>query len=225
MSSIFFFFYFGFLFFASNILATNIAIGHKPSNNNATFTVSLVANGAPGCITLNFASVQACKSFLLTGHYTNCPYTPYLCARLPSLTICGGSLGGNCTIAVPTANSYMPAAGTCIPSGLGQWGTFTVAAAADVNGNAAGQIVFQYASNALCVQAASTIQILSSFDGPCTFTSMCRDGNGDPTNVLVISPLANAGATNNNFDMCQIAEHLVVPFVSFIVDWGHVDCN
>jgi hypothetical protein len=208
------------------VLATQNVIGDP---GNTTFTVSLVARGAPACITLTFNSLKACQSYFLTAHYKNCSYTPQVCTVFQPtfvlLTVCSGKTGGNCTIDVPTADAYEPGAGLCVPAAIGQPSTFTVAAVQDVSGNAAGAITFEYPSNAQCIQAATIIQVLSGSEGPCAFTTMCRDGSGNPSNQLVFSPMANAGATNNNFDLCQISGYLAVPFTSFTVDWGNVNCN
>lgn len=215
-------FYFG----IAAVLASTGGIGGP---GNTTFTVSLVAQGAPACITLTFNSKSACQSYFLTAHYKNCGYTPQVCQvyqpTFVLLTICSAKTGGNCTINVPTAAALAPGAGLCVPSAIGLAQTFTVAAVQDVSGNAAGAITLQYASNAQCIQAAGTIQVLSSSEGPCDFTTLCRDGNGNPSTVLALSPMANAGATNNNFDICQISGYLIVPYTSFAVDWGSVSCN
>jgi hypothetical protein len=215
-----------FFFCVASVLGMKNGIGGP---GNTTFTVSLVAQGAPACISLTFNSRKACQSYFLTAHYQNCSYTPQVCQvyqpTFVMLTICSAKAGGNCTIDVPTAASLAPGAGLCFPAAIGQASTFPVAAVQDVNGNAAGAITFEYASNALCIQAAGVIQVLSASQGPCGISTMCRDASGNPSNVLAISPMANAGAIGNNFDICQIAGHLIVPYTSFTVDWGNVSCN
>jgi hypothetical protein len=187
------------------VLATQNVIGDP---GNTTFTVSLVARGAPACITLTFNSLKACQSYFLTAHYQNCSYTPQVCHRFPADVCPADDLqrqdGRQLHDRRADGRRVAPGAGLCVPAAIGQASTFTVAAVQDVSGNAAGAITFEYASNAQCIQAAGIIQVLSGSEGPCAFTTMCRDGSGNPSKVLVISPMANAGATNNNFDLCQI---------------------
>jgi hypothetical protein len=113
-------FYFGFGIAA--VLASTGGIAGGPGNT--TFTVSLVAQGAPACITLTFNSKSACQSYFLTAHYSNCSYTPQVCQvyqpTFVLLTICSAKTGGNCTINVPTADAVAPGAGLCVPAAIGQ---------------------------------------------------------------------------------------------------------
>jgi hypothetical protein len=193
---------------------------------NSTFTVSILSQGSPGCVTLFFSSAADCKKFYLTSKHVNCTYSPQICSSNGVFTICTAQAGGNCTIGVPTSQlgGNGISSGTCFPSALsGPPQSFNTAAISGPSGNPTGAMTFTYPSNAICQNAALTMNVVAGSDA-CSMSEMCQDASGNPTSNIVVSPLAGQNTMPMSFDSCGVSQFMIVPYLTFTVDYGYTAC-
>jgi hypothetical protein len=197
---------------------------NQPQQSNSTFPLTLVASNVSSCISLQFRTNADCKKFFKNSQ-TSCTFSPKglgQCTPTGYGTACTKPSGSKCSIDVPIdlLANVGAVSSTCGVMMLGPSQTITALCSSDNNWNATGNMTFSYASNAECQKAAGVMKV-ASWSLPCQIVAPCKDNQGNPTNKIVISPIAGSNVISPYRELCGVEQFLHVPFRSFVIDYGN----